>query len=44
MNKVEKALSLINNGRNCAQAILTTYGSQFGIDEDFIYEEEEDLL
>ena len=31
MNNVEKAVSLFMNGFRCSQAILSTYGTQFGL-------------
>lgn len=32
--RVEQAVSLFNEGMLCSQAILLTYGTQFGIDEN----------
>ncbi len=34
MNRIEKAEELSNQGLNCSQAILTVYGSSFGIDPE----------
>lgn len=34
MNNVEKAVSRFKEGHVCSQAILSTYGVQFGIDEE----------
>ena len=32
MSKIEEAVSCYNSGFNCSQAILSTYGPEFGID------------
>lgn len=34
MNRMEKAEELFKQGFNCSQAILTVYGSSFGIDPE----------
>lgn len=34
MSKVQEAVSCYNSGFNCSQAILSTYGTEFGIDRD----------
>ena len=34
MNQVEKAVSCFMEGFTCGQAILSTYGTQFGLDRD----------
>jgi C_GCAxxG_C_C family probable redox protein len=34
MNKVERAVSCFNDGFSCSQAVLSTYGAQFGLDRD----------
>jgi len=34
MSNIEKAISLFNQGYNCSQSILATYGPQFGLDEN----------
>ena len=34
MTNVEDALSLFKNGFRCSQAILSTYGLQFGLDQE----------
>ncbi len=34
MNRMEKAEELFNQGLNCSQAILTVYGSSFGINPE----------
>lgn len=34
MNKVDKALSLFNQGFSCSQAVLSVYSQQFGIDKE----------
>jgi len=34
MNKTEAAISLFNQGFNCAQSILATYGTDMGLDRD----------
>lgn len=34
MNRVEQAVSCFKNGLNCSQAILSTYGEQFGLDRE----------
>lgn len=33
MNNVELAVSCFKEGSNCAQALLSTYGTQFGMDK-----------
>lgn len=33
MSKTDRAVQCFQNGFNCAQAILSTYGGQFGLDE-----------
>jgi C_GCAxxG_C_C family probable redox protein len=37
MNKIENTLSLFNRGFNCAQALLATYGIEFGIQTEIAY-------
>lgn len=32
MNNIDRAVSCFKEGFNCAQALLSTYGSQFGLD------------
>lgn len=34
MSKVGEAVSCFNSGFNCSQSILSTYGTEFGIDRD----------
>jgi C_GCAxxG_C_C family probable redox protein len=34
MNKVERAVSCFNDGFSCSQAVLSTYGEQFGLDRE----------
>ncbi len=34
MNNMEKAVSLFKNGFRCSQAILSTYGPEFGLNAD----------
>lgn len=34
MERVKKALSLFHDGANCAQAILSTYGTEYGMDKE----------
>ncbi len=34
MSKIDDAVSCYNSGFNCSQAILSTYGTDFGIDRD----------
>ena len=34
MNNVEKTMKLLGNGMNCAQAILTAFGKQYGLDSE----------
>ena len=34
MSRVERALSCFEEGFNCAQAVLSTYGPQFGLDRE----------
>ncbi|MFX0073699.1 MAG: C-GCAxxG-C-C family protein [Candidatus Hermodarchaeota archaeon] len=34
MNKVEEAVSLFLNGFRCSQAILSTYGTEYGLEKD----------
>jgi C_GCAxxG_C_C family probable redox protein len=34
MNRIEKAEELFNQGLNCSQAMLTVFGSPFGIDPE----------
>ncbi len=34
MNKIETVLSLFNQGFNCAQALLVTYGAGLGLERD----------
>ncbi|MFW9993373.1 MAG: C-GCAxxG-C-C family protein [Candidatus Odinarchaeota archaeon] len=34
MNDIEKAVSCLNKGFNCSQAIFSTYGSKLGLDEE----------
>ena len=34
MSKIDEAVSCYNSGFNCSQAVLSTYGTEFGIDRD----------
>jgi len=34
MNRVERAVSCFEEGFNCSQAVLSTYGVQFGLDRE----------
>jgi C_GCAxxG_C_C family probable redox protein len=34
MNNIDHAVSCFKEGFNCAQALLSTYGSQFGLDQE----------
>lgn len=34
MNRAEQAVSCFKSGFNCSQAILSTYGEQFGLDRE----------
>jgi C_GCAxxG_C_C family probable redox protein len=34
MNKIERAVSCFNDGFSCSQAVLSTYGPQFGLDPE----------
>jgi len=37
MNKVEKAIKLFEDGFACSQAILSTYGEEFGLDKKLAF-------
>jgi len=37
MNNVERAVSCFNDGFSCSQAILSTYGTQFGISHEIAF-------
>ncbi len=34
MNNVEHAVSVFKEGFSCSQAVLSTYGAQFGLDRE----------
>ena len=34
MNRVERAVSCFKGGFNCSQALLSTYGTQFGLNRE----------